>query len=321
MPPTYSPWLNSFERLARFGVIRRKRDLGELRTGPNGATDCLFSEDWRRWADARRLFELWGPPQASPWSAFHRPTLFAALESIEPAALWPGPAPGLSIVEAPREAPSWARRDTAILLDMPGSHAVAWAAAIARRAGHEPVATFNNWPHRRGLVDMAETIAALLFFAPWAFEARDRRGSADDPGHAPPVLMLDRRRLGTRSPRPTEFDNRYFLLESDLPTAAMLLRAGVKRVVYARPSEPERAGANNEPDDVNRYLHELGKKLPLALVTLDATSWTTQEPVAWIPVVRKTPFNTVSDPAFRGFKRSAAGGFGELIPEPSSGGG
>lgn len=335
MPPTYSPWLNAFEKLARFGVVRSRRGLGDVRLGPAQSADCRFGEDWRRYAGSRELFELWGPPQTSPWSAFHRPTLFAALDSVPRENVWPAPAPGLSVVEAPRERPSWATRETAIILDLPGAHAVAWAAALARVSGHEPVATFNNWPHPKGLVDMGETLAALLYFAPWAWEARENRLAAQD-GAAPPVLMLDRRRLGARKPVPRDFDNRYYLLESDLPTAAMLQRAGVERVAYVRPladdAQPQPAPSllfrplplpppTDEPDDLNRYLHELAKKLPLSIVRAPADSWRTSDAVAWSPAIRKTPFTTSSDPAFRGFKRSAAGGFGELVPEPSSGGG
>jgi hypothetical protein len=106
--------------------------------------------------------------------------------------------------------------------------------------------------------------------------------------------------------------------------------------VYARPAEadpPPRVALDTlfrplplpppaqEVDDLNRYLHEMAKMIPVQLLRLPALGWQAEGPVAWTPEIRKTLFTTVSDPSFRGFRRSAAGGFGELVPEPSSGGG
>lgn len=314
MPPTYSPWLNPFEKLARFGLLGRRRMLGALATGVPGSVDCRLSEDWRAYASSRALFELWGPPQTSPWSGYHRPTLFAALDSIGENMRWPAAVPPLLPGDAPHERAPWAARDAALLLDLPGPHAVAWAAWLARR-WHEPVVTFNNWPHGNALVDMGMALGALLHFAPWAREGKDAREK-----DAPPVFILDRRRLGPRAPRPRDFDNRYYLLESDLPSVATLQKHGVTHLVYARPGDLA-PGAPEEMDDMNRYLHEVAKKMPVKVVPLSTTSWTWGEARDHAPAIRPTPFNTVKDPAFADFRRAAAGGFGELVPEPSSGGG
>lgn len=321
MPPTYSPWLNSFERIARFG-IGRTRALDARYSGPRGGVDCMLGEDWQSYLRSRDLFELWSPPPASPWSGFHRPTLFAALDGLPRDRLWPSAPLGFDAREAPRALPAWMDARSAILLDLPAAISVAWGALLSLRAGHEPVATFNNWPHARGVVDMWGAIGGLLHHAPWQREAKERR-QADGRQRAP-VMLLDRMRLGERTPKPRDFDNRYFLLDSDLPTVAMLRRAGVERLVYVRPTESllPPAPQHDEVDDMNRYLFEIAKGIPVALASLSTQGWTAgEEARAWTPTLRKTPFNTTTDPTFQGFRRSAAGGFGELVPEPSSGSG
>lgn len=324
MPPTYSPWLNAFERLARFGLSRHSAGFSSRSTGTVD-TDCMNGSDWRRHATAETLWGTWGPPQTSPWSAYHRPTLFAALDGIKPADLLPAPPQGLEgNAGVPREAPAWADAKTAILLDLPAKASAAYGALLALRSGHEPVATFNNWPHEKGVVDLWRAIGALLYYVPWVVEARERRkvGSYRHEGTPPPVFLMDAHRLG-RLPKPGEFDNRYYLLDSDLPTEAALRKAGIERVAYVRraprgdtPPEPW-----PETDDVNRYLHDLAKRIPVVRVEAYDDAWAWREPAPLSTAIRKTPFNTTKDPAFEGFRRSSAGGFGRLVPEPSSGGG
>lgn len=351
MPPTYSPWLNAFERLARVAIVRRSRSLGRATVGDVGTADCRESQDWRAVASAPRLFEAWSPPPASPWSPFARPTLFAALDAMKPDAVWPSAVPSHPGPRAPLRAPEWARRAHAIVVDAPAEISVAFAAFLALRAGFEPVVTFNNWPHAKGVVDMWRALGALLHFAPWVIEARREHAMPGAPAR-PPVFVLDNRRLGARVGLPGEFDNRYYLSESDLPSAALLKRHGVERVVYARaagsapaaprdretdllaslasgaPPPPATAvppsagsGGGVEQDDLNAYVVSLAKQLGIDVAGVDTTEWAWTDAREHRPAPRKTPFNTGKDPAFRGFKRSAAGGFGELVPEPSSGGG
>lgn len=318
MPPTYSPWLKAFESLARVGFLRRKRNLDNVRVGAS-QHDCRGSEDWRAFVTPEALHEAWGPPQASPWSPYHRPTLFAALDSVlQP--VWPDVVEGLEASDAPLRVPEWAREGRAVLLDLPGPASVAYAAWLALRGGYEPVVTFNNWPHKQGLVDAHKSLGALVHFVPWAVEAKRERAAGAWDGRAPPAFVLDAGRLGSRKPRPKDFDNRYYLLDADFPTVAQFKRAGVERVVYVRETgtwPPDRM----EMDDLNAYLHGLSKGMGVDVATAHVRDWSLGEPREYSPTIRDTPFTTVKDPKFRGFRRSAAGGFGELVPEPSSGGG
>lgn len=315
MPPTYSPFWKPFESLSRLAIARKKINMGGLTLGQPDAVDALGGDDWKAFAESAKLFELWSAPAESPWSSYHKPTLFAALDGfVDPK---PVPVPGLDLASAPRSPPAWVNARTAIVLDLPGEVSVAYAAWLSLRGGHAPCVTFNNWPHAKMLVDMARPLGALLAYAPWVRQAWDLM---DEPKRAPPVLVLDSRRLGDRTPKPRDFDNRYYLLESDLPSSQKLANAGVERLVYVRaqgqpPTVPE------EKDDMNGYLHSVGKLVPTFVAEASLDTWLLGEPRAFSATIRKTPFSTTKDPAFKGFRRNAAGGFGVLVPEPSSGGG
>jgi hypothetical protein len=91
------------------------------------------------------------------------------------------------------------------------------------------------------------------------------------------------------------------------------LRSIVERLPGPGPATPEM-------DDLNRWLVEVRKVLGLGIATADADEWRLKDAREFAPAPRKTVFTTVKDPAFAGFRRAAAGGFGRIVPEPGSGG-
>ncbi|MFA5943851.1 MAG: hypothetical protein WC876_05220 [Candidatus Thermoplasmatota archaeon] len=292
------------------------------------AHDCNGDQDWRRFTNARALHKAWSAPPASPWSGYAKPTLFAAVEvgtNVAPAG-WPA-------LDRHKAASARVKlpEGAAVVLDLPGAWSVAMASWLARVAGLQPVVLANNWPHPRGVVPMQGMLAALLHYAPWVVQDAEVRAAS-----ALPVFVLDRDRLGQRNPAPGDFDNRYFLQETDLPSPAALRRAGVRNVIYVRPEwappvSPTDAVAGRtwvevepgpvERDDLNGWLVEVRKVLGLQVATADANEWRIKDLAEYAPALRKTVFTTVKDPAFAGFRRAAAGGFGRIVPEPSSGGG
>lgn len=127
--------------------------------------------------------------------------------------------------------------DTAVIVDLPGPESVAMAAAMAHRL--EPVCTFDNWPHPRGVVPAHLTLAAAVYYQPLFKRVRAQR-----PANAPPVFVLDRKRLAPYTDETTQFDNRYV---AKLPPASGLSQLGIKRVLYVVPNAGE-----VELDDLNQ---------------------------------------------------------------------
>ncbi len=127
---------------------------------------------------------------------------------------------------------------TAVLVDLPGPEAVALAAGMADR--FDPVSTFDNWPHPRGVVPAHLTLAAVAYYQPLFAKAQQRRTLA-----ALPLLVLDRKRLSPYTDETRQFDNRYV---AKLPPPDGLKSLGVKRLLYVVPGSGESA----ELDDLNQ---------------------------------------------------------------------
>lgn len=314
-------WQRWSELLERLGAWR----LGLSRFGkgwpvgePN-APDAEGGLGWKAFARAEPLYRAWGPHPESPWVPFHCVPLFASLDRVKPE--WIGPT-GRQRLPVPLylpegggprtgggeaalffpPAPEWLNAGTWTILDAPGRLSVEAAAWLIVSGGCQPVCTFDNWPHEKGVLRAGEVLAELLRWAPTVFAARERI-EAD----APPLWICDSRRLGTRAGRPGEFDNRYFMDDSILPGPGFLARHGVRRVVYlhAEVAEPPVADLENCFSDL------LGAGIPVLHLRLPAAAGAAPEPMAGDALRRR--------PKPRGYRRSAAGGFGTTVPEPSSG--
>jgi hypothetical protein len=312
----WRPWSRALEALGRLRFpswqTRRK-----LTVGVAGGPDAQGGTGWRDYARAERLYDVWGPLPESAWVPYHCVPLFAALDVIDPKKVGPAhapeqpPPPDAAGAPPAERLPIWARPGASVLawhtpstwviLDLPGPAAVEAAAWMVTAAGCQPVCTFDNWPHERGLLRPEQTLAELLRWATTVAEARQRLTP-----NSPPLWICDSQRLGGSPGRPGEFDNRYYLDDSILPGAGLLRREGISRVVYVT-----MGGEDGPVLDLEAYFAELLKAgLPVLhaeLMTPDA------EPRAFAaPSKSRKPPRT-------GFHRSAAGGFGSDVPEPSSG--
>jgi hypothetical protein len=297
--------------------------LGRLRFGLSGSTtlkvgepdgiDARGGSDWHRFRTAESLFDVWGPFPTGPWAPFHAVPLFAALDRIRRTTVGPAPAPRYDDATDPRnrvpasarpgsDAPAFIKPDTWIIVDMPGPAAVQTAVWLIG-AGCQPVCTFDNWPHAKGVLPAQSTLAELLRWASTVASLRSRIRP-----DSPPLWICDSGRLGSAPGKPGEFDNRYYLDDSTLPGPRMLLGNGIRRVVYVS------MGVDPVPVmDFEVYFTELlAAGLVVERVDLD-----------W-PLLEPKPFAAPSTPrkvATMSFRRSSAGGFGSEVPQPSSGGG
>ena len=146
-----------------------------------------------------------------------------------------------SVSEQPGQTPATTK--TALIVDLPGPEAVAFAAGAS--SVFEPVFLFDNWPHPRGVVHAQDTLSAAAYYQPLFAEARTAARS----NARLPMFVLDRGRIATYRDDATEFDNRYV---AKLPPSAVGMRAlGGTHVLYVVPTSFDAA---KELDDVNDEL-------------------------------------------------------------------
>jgi len=128
------------------------------------------------------------------------------------------------------------RKQTALVLDLPGPDSVAAAAGVA--PVFAPVFLYDNWPHPLGVVPSHQVLAAALYYRPDFLTAQTQRAAP-----VPPAFVLDSRRLSPYHDESDRFDNRYL---ARLPTADGFDTLGIKRVLYVTANAEE-----HELDDLN----------------------------------------------------------------------
>lgn len=299
-------WSRLLELLGRVRVgIKLRRSV---RVGDPGRADARGGLGWKPFARAERLYDVWGPHPESPWVPFHCVPLFAALDRIRERDIGPAKPAEEDGWEHPRPnarpgapAPEWISPDTWIFVDVPGPDAVEVGTWLVT-AGCQPVCTFDNWPHRDGVLKAENVLAELLRWATTIAEAR-----RDLKPDSPPVWICDSQRLGSRKGTGGEFDNRYYLDDSILPGPALLRSAGIRQIVYVTWDLKEVPLV-----DIEHYMWDL-RRAGFGLFHVDLSKGLEMERLDVSPKPRKPPR--------WGFRRSAAGGFGTEVPEQSSGGG
>jgi hypothetical protein len=325
-------WSRLLEALGRLRLPSLTRSA-DVSVGDPSAPDAEGGRGWTAYTRAEALFQAWGPLEGSPWEPYHTVPLFAAVDRVKRHALGPTP---LTEIEPERggmlgrvldrdrrfvlphharpgaPVPEWAEPGTMVVVDLPGRATVEAAAWLVSGAGLQPVCTFDHWPHRRGLLQAERVLAELLRWATTIVGARGRI-----PADAPPLWICDSTRLGTRDGRPGEFDNRYYLDDSILPAPGILLAHGVRRLVYlgwaGDEDSPDAPGPTGEVP-LSDLVDWFGELLAAGIELFHAPIVDPQLRLRRFqaPPARR-PFSG------RGYRRSAAGGFGTEVPEPSSG--
>src|SRR5262249_8838076 len=127
------------------------------------------------------------------------------------------------------------RADAAVILDLPGPHAVAAAAGMS--VCFDPVFTFDNLPHPSGVVASAQTLGAVVYWRPQLAWKTNRSPSA------PALFVLEGDRLAPYRNQVDVFDNRSV---AKLPSVAGFRELGVSHVLYIK----EQRGNVGEADDL-----------------------------------------------------------------------
>lgn len=238
------------------------------------------------------VYDLWAP-ESSPWSAWAKPVLFAALNRVSAP-------PELVLPEDLAWAPDSTAR-TAVVVDLPGEAAVLTGLALARR-GYQPVPLFNGCLASGMVVDVAPLAAALL-------------GGAEPLRHqppakaAPPAFLLDsRRREGKEQVRPGRFDNRWAVVPQDMPSGNRLREAEIGAVLVR---------AATVQEDLTHILcryQQAGIRLQQVPDDLAEPQPLTVSP----PSGFRSLWYRLG--VFAGLRRNSAGGFGAIVPQPGSAG-
>ena len=182
--------------------------------------------------DRDELYTRWAPESAR-WSRWVKPVLFEHLSSwggIDP----PRPPLQAEALLGPREgdpyrAPSRSLRELAVIVDLPGATSVGAGLALAS-LGFQPVPLYNAIPRSDGAVDVQPLLSALT-----AGASSLQPPSSD----APPAFLLDSRRRARTNHGPRIFDNTSYCSWTDLPSAELLQRAGIREVVFVGEGAPE----------------------------------------------------------------------------------
>lgn len=281
-----------------------------VQVGGAGSTDARGGMDWQRYRTAEALYDVWGPVPGSRWEPYHCVPLFAALDVLRTGEAWPTAVEEAERIETRMHldravfgeplGANWAAEGVWVILDVPGQEAVTLASRFVL-GGYQPVCTFDHWPHAAGLLKPERILAQLLRFAPLLADARSRLSP-----QAPPLWICDRERLGTRRGRPREFDNRYYLDDSLLPGTAALRENGIRQLICVVPETTD-----NPIEDLAAYFAALRKE-GFSQIHCVALSDPELRPFSFSEPVPTRRFKKA------GYQRSAAGGFGRLIPEESS---
>ena len=252
--------------------------------------------------DSSQLFEIWAPPD-SVWSRWAKPVLFA-----DPGLSAGGSMPPGALPENSPRLGSWGDPATAFVLDLPGSWSVELGLTLAR-AGYRPVPLFNAAHHPFALVDVAPILNRL------AAGAQELAAAPVGP-EAPPAFLLDvNRNASSTAASPGKFDNRSVVFPQDFPSASFLLSRGIRRVVLLQET---RLGDQPRTDlaHVLRRWQEAG----IEIYRQDPGA---DEPPRPLDVQRPSGFRGLfyRALALAGLRRNSAGGFGSIVPQPSSGSG
>jgi hypothetical protein len=224
--------------------------------------DSRKTDGWKKYLNQTEMLNAF-QPKSQKWMPYFVPTLIQALqfETLR-SQLTPIHTPVMQsffergetiakdfLVNAEN------RVETAIIVDLPGKEAIALGAGLADSA--HLITTFDNYPHPLGVTPSHETLAAMLYYA-GEIEAKQ----AAAPGDAPPVFLLDSKRLENYASADTQFDNRYL---AKVPSAQMFQELGIKNVLYVTPDRARQ----QELDDLNEdFVEYQSKGINVAMLPL-----------------------------------------------------
>lgn len=240
--------------------------------------------------DNLAAFKTWAPDDVF-WSQWAKPVLFTQSPQTNYSGLY---IPELQWI-------SRADYNTMVIVDLQGEESVAEGIALAR-IGYRPVPLYNgvSGPSSGSMVINVSNLVLSLF------DGANLLNSLNLRHDAPPAFLLDSRRMNSQGRQPGKYDNRWCIFPQDMPSAACLQRNGITNIVVR---------ADKVRDDLAHILYRYQEK-GIGIRLCGGTTLPREKSVTR-PSKFRGWFYRCS--VLLGLTRNATGGFGGIIPEPSSG--
>jgi hypothetical protein len=255
----------------------------------------------------RDIYEVWAPA-SDEWSPWVKPVLFTEIDEAAAESI-----PNRLSEESGLRCNIGARRDTAIVVDLPGPQSLLAGFALAKD-GYRPVPLYNTTSGRRQRVPpdkcVLTDVSTLVRMLSGPLPEYVRNTIIGD---NPPAFLLDSRRLtGQNRPAPGVYDNRWMVFPQDFPSAGFLNSRGITQAIVIQetilPAEDlTHVLLRWKEGGITIYLQDAGEETSVRLADLRRPSrfrWAVYRALALM-----------------GLRRNSAGGFGSVIPVPGQGGG
>ena len=257
-------------------------------------------------------YKIWAPDNAL-WTEWVKTVLFANMKNSNSESFM------LKIQNI-----NWLNRleqNTAVIVDLPGEKSVEESLALAYM-GYRPVPLYNGIcaqeANNNMIVDVNNLSQAL-------YAGAEQLSSINIKNEAPPVFMLDSRRMKAWSKSPGMYDNRWCIFPQDMPSAAFLKKHNIDRVIVRTElTQTFFAKAfyeDNIQQDLSHVLYryqEAGIKIQIScagnLVARNGNDEVKDITISKPPQY-KSLFYRIS--VILGLSRNMAGGFGRQIGNPN----
>jgi hypothetical protein len=253
----------------------------------------------------REAYRIWAP-EPSEWSLWAKPTLFAQPSLLDVASRLklPQPLPPAQLSSDHLERLPEFNSHVAVVAELFGPAGVEAGLQLAER-GWRPVPLYNATNGAKAEVSQEELLQSLELATP----RLDALRISDD---APPAFLLDSRRKGKGiRPAPGTFDNRSLVFPQDFPSATRLRSRGITDVVVVT------RGGEKLAEDLCHVL----RRWQEGGLTIHRDDLLDPQPARQIDIPRPSRFRSFFYVALAmlGLYRNSAGGFGSIVPHPSSG--
>jgi len=245
-------------------------------------------------------FKIWAPYN-SIWTEWAKPVLLEKTQDNDPESFM------LKIHNI-----RWLNnfsQNTAIIIDLPDEKSVEESLALAYM-GYRPVPLYNGRcsPNLKDMIIDVNNLSKALY------AGTDQLTSININDDAPPVFMLDSRRMKAWGKNPGMYDNRWCIFPQDMPSASFLIKHNIQNIIVRTELTQtfflKVFYENKIQQDLSHILYryqEAGINIQLSCGNDEAKDITISKPPQYNSI-----FYRIS--VIVGLSKNTSGGFGRQIP-------